>query len=108
MTTPKEVWTALSPRDRKQVASVDFRDGKFLQDGEIDCICGACNKGWRRDGFGSPFYDPCSRIEFLCEIMAVVILVPAVPPNCGKVIAKAYDVDCWTLRLRRAIGDTPQ
>ena len=78
-----------------------FRQGRFDGDGEIECI------GGRAHGFLKDRDDHC-RIEFLCDMMAALILMPsrrfALVSHLTDIrLAILFDVEPTLVRFRRAL-----
>ena len=108
--SPKEIYAILRPWQRKLIASRSFRDGYFTPDGELACGCVVCGQGeaipWGGfHGQGPPTrYEPCENLEFLCEVMAAIILVQNPTHDCSEKTARLCGAEPWVLRFRQAIG----
>ena len=98
MVTPGVVFERLDVEDRYEVASTCFREGRFDAGGEILCR--------HPRGYGEP---ECEK-EFLCELMAAIILMPSErfgPTSCRSdgELAAMLQVEPWVVRFRRAIDE---
>ena len=109
--TALAIYGAMKPYDRGLVACLPFREGRFTGDGDIICGCivceqgGAVPQGMLAKGYGSPTrWEPCWNLEFLCEVMAAIILVPKPTHDCSLATAARYGTEPSMLRFRQAIG----
>lgn len=89
--TPQEFYDRLSPSARKELCAPCWRAGLFTATGQIACIGGF--QGLEHGSIG----HPNCRLEYLCEVMAVSIMLPKarflpVKDAPLKVLARAFDV----------------
>ena len=101
MRTPKQIYERMRPTDRKKVASESFRRGTFNGQGDVFCLPCALGKehptSWQR----------CDKVEFQCEALAAIMLVPRGYKKATRRIAKQARVETWVVRFRRALGGIP-
>lgn len=66
--TPAAFHASLPASARKELASPCWKSGRFLSNGEIDCPTPFGSRGLLQ--------HPDCRLEYLCETMAMYILMP--------------------------------
>ena len=110
--TPADVYGAMSIDDVSEVASDCFQQGNFDEDGELACNHGRWGIPWDsyQGDWAGPRRMPECEIEYLCEIMAAEILMPSSifwprRNEPEEVLMKAFDVEAWAVRFRRALGE---
>ncbi len=102
--TDAEIFEALSPEDRDEVASPCFSNGRFRLSGELSCCHGTYKIGL-----------PVCLEELMCEMLAAEITMPSNfflrdywMGHDVKTLAAIYQIEEWAVRFQIILKEVDQ